>query len=395
MKTIRLKKKGLQSVIRRHPWVFSGAVDGVEGAVEPGDIVSVNGPGGEFIAWGHYSSSRISIRLMEFNEKTIVDDAWWRLRIKEAIGRRGDLAKEGGLSAYRLIFSESDALPGLIADWYNGYAVIQVLTPGIDRIKDRLADIIMEETGAVGVVERSDADVRRLEGLESVSGVLRGTPPPEDLTIDESGYRFKVNLMEGQKTGFFVDQRDNRRIISKWAAGRDVLDCFSHTAAFSVYAAGADAASVTRVESSREAALLGDENLKMNGFGGVPGESIVDDAFKTLRRFRDCGRMFDLIILDPPKFAPTKAQVEKASRAYKDVNLLAFKMLKPGGLLATFSCSGGVDPMLFQKIVFGAALDAGREAQIVGWMHQGSDHPVRLSFPESLYLKGLICRATA
>ena len=389
---IHLKNKADRAVVRRHPWIFSGAVNRVEGNPGPGDVVRVVDGTGKFLAAGHYSPrSTIRVRLLEWSEDTAIDAGWWEKRLDEALERRRAFWAGSDVDAFRLVFSESDLLPGLIVDWYAGYAVMQCLTAGVDRIKHELADILLEKTGAKGVFERSDIDARAREGLENAAGPLAGQAPPETLEIKEGGFRFLVDVIHGQKTGFFLDQRFARQKVSQYGAGRDVLDCFAYTNGFAVNVAAAGAASVVRVESSEAAVKLGEANLELNHLN-TPGESIVGDAFQVLRRFRDQRRSFDLIILDPPKFAASKASVSRASRGYKDINLLALKLLRPGGMLATFSCSQGVDADLFQKIVFGASLDAGREAQIVDRFHQGPDHPVRLSFPESYYLKGLLCR---
>ena len=393
MGEIILKAKADQAAKRRHPWIFSGAVQKTMGAPGSGDLVKTSDANGEFLAWGHYSSkSRIRVRLLDWSSDSVPDLDWWRVVLEKAVERRSSLAGRSDLTAWRLVFSEADLAPGLIVDYYAGYLVLQALTAGIDLIKHDLAAMLVELTGARGVFERSDAEVRRLEGLTSSVGVLWGEEPDGPVEIIENGRRFMVDLRRGQKTGFFLDQRDNRAATAALAPGKHVLDCFAHSGAFSVYCAANGAARVDRIESSREAAALIESNMGLNGFGDLPGETTIGDVFKVLRAFRDQGKTFDLIILDPPKFAPTKAQVSKAARGYKDINLLAFKMLRPGGILATFSCSQGVEPDLFQKIIFGASLDAGREAQIISRLTQGEDHPIRLSFPESEYLKGMICR---
>ena len=349
---------------------------------------------GRFLAWGHFSpSSRIRVRLLDWTEDSVIDDDWWRERLDEAVDRRRSLLDRSDTDACRLVFSESDFLPGLIVDRYAEALVLQALTPGMDRRKEFVAGYLSEKFNISEVHERSDPEGRRMEGLDPANGPLRGRAAEEPRYIREGGYRFRVDLASGQKTGFFLDQRCNRRRAAARAAGREVLDCFAYTAAFSVYAAGSGARSITRIESSAAAAALGDENMRLNGLEGYPGESIVGDAFHELRKMRDRGRSFDLIVLDPPKFAPTRSQASRAARGYKDINLLAFKLLNPGGVLVTFSCSQGIDPRLFEQIVFSAALDAGREAQILEWLSQDTDHPVRLSFPEARYLKGLICLA--
>ncbi|MEW6264862.1 MAG: class I SAM-dependent rRNA methyltransferase [Thermodesulfobacteriota bacterium] len=389
---VRLKAKAERAARRYHPWLYSGAVDRVEGKPRPGDLVAVTDAQGDFIAWGHYSTSNIRVRLLDWNQEARIDETWWSNRLAEAVKRRAHLARRPGLNAYRVVFAESDGLPGLIADYYHGWIVLQALTPGVDRLKSFLAERLLTALPAEGVFERSDADSRGLEGLESKQGPLLGSTPPDLIEIEEHGFRFLVNPAQGQKTGFYLDQRPNRRLLLDLAADKDVLDCFSYTASFSVYAYAAGAKSVVRIESSADASELGRANLELNGYGRAPGQTLVADAFRVLREFRDRDRSFDLIVLDPPKLAPTRAQVSKAARAYKDINLLALKLLRPDGLLVTCSCSSGVDADLFQKIVFGASLDAGRRVRIIGRLSQGSDHPALLSFPEAAYLKGLIGR---
>jgi 23S rRNA (cytosine1962-C5)-methyltransferase len=293
--------------------------------------------------------------------------------------------------AYRLVYAESDSLPGLIVDRYDDVLVLQSLTAGSEFWKETLADILLEQTGLSTIFERSDADVRELEGLQPSVGTLRGHNLQSPITITEYGLNFKVNLSGGQKTGFYLDQRQNRLRVRELSTGRDVLDCFCYTGGFTLNALAGGARSVVAVDSSAEALSLGHENILLNGQQAESVEWCEGDVFQVLRKFRDEGRSFDLIVLDPPKFAPTAAQAEKASRGYKDINLLAFKLLRPGGILVTFSCSGGIDAGLFQKIVASAALDAGVEAQIVEHLSQGPDHPISLHFPEGAYLKGLIC----
>ncbi len=294
-------------------------------------------------------------------------------------------------NAYRLVYAESDGIPGLIVDRYADLLVLQSLTAGSEFWKETLAEILLQETGLATIYERSDADVRQLEGLQPVVGLMHGTPLQLPITINENDLKFQINLQSGHKTGFYLDQRQNRLRVRALSAGREVLDCFCYSGGFTLNALAGGAASVVAVDSSAEALSLGRENVALNGMQAGDVEWREGDVFQELRKFRDEGRSFDLIVLDPPKFAPTAAQAEKASRGYKDINLLAFKLLRPGGILVTFSCSGGIDPALFQKIVAAAALDAGVEAQIVEHLWQAVDHPVALHFPEAAYLKGLVC----
>jgi 23S rRNA (cytosine1962-C5)-methyltransferase len=294
----------------------------------------------------------------------------------------------------RLIYAESDGLPGLIVDSYGNVLVLQSLTVGSEYWKETFADLLLEETGLSTIYERSDADVRELEGLESQVGVLRGTIPNSPFTIVEKNLNFIVNLQSGHKTGFYLDQRSNRLRVRELAKHRDVLDCFCYTGGFTVNALAGGAKSVLSIDSSADALALCKENIMLNNLPADKQTSLEGDVFQLLRKFRDENRSFDMIILDPPKFAPTSAHADKAARAYKDINLLAFKLLRPNGVLVTFSCSGGIDAGLFQRIVAGSALDAGVGAQIVGHLSQGADHPVSLHFPESAYLKGLVCIKT-
>jgi 23S rRNA (cytosine1962-C5)-methyltransferase len=392
MPTILLKPGRERSLLRRHPWVFSGAVQRVEDEPAAGNTVDVHSSEGEFLARAGWSPvSQIRARVWSFNPSERIDADFFRRRIRAAVRSREIWKPERESDAYRLIYAESDGLPGLIVDRYGDVLVLQSLTAGSEFWKETIADLLIEETGLQVIYERSEADVRALEGLPPISGGLRGAIPAPTLTIRENGLKFRVDLQAGHKTGFYLDQRANRLRIRALAEGRDVLDGFCYTGGFSANALEGSAKSVLSVDSSAEALELCREHVRMNELPAERHSVMEGDIFALLRKFRDERRSFDLIVLDPPKFAPTAAQVERASRAYKDINLLAFKLLRPGGLLATFSCSGGVDAALFQKIVASAALDAGAEAQILEHLAQGADHPVSLSFPEGSYLKGLLC----
>jgi len=289
-----------------------------------------------------------------------------------------------------LVHGESDGLPGVVADRYADTVVLQLTSAGAERWREVIADKLLEVSGASRIWERSDAEVRALEGLAPVIAALRGAREPTRIAISEHGLQFEIDLARGHKTGFYLDQRDNRRRVRALARGREVLDGFCYSGGFSLNARAGGAKSVTAVDSSADALALARSNAELNKL--APVEWLEGDVFQLLRRFRDQGRNFDLVVLDPPKFAPTAAHAAKAARAYKDINLLAFKLLRPGGLLVTFSCSGGVSADLFQKIIAGAALDAGADAQIIERLGPGADHPVALNFPEGDYLKGLVCR---
>ena len=392
MAELILKPTREKSLLRRHPWVFSGAVDRVIGDPQPGETLDVLDAKRTFLARAAYSPySQIRARVWTFDPAEAVDADFFRRRIDSALALRSTLGLTSVSGGVRLIHAESDRLPGLIVDRYGDVLVFQALTAGSEFWRETLAEILLEKTGAVAIYERSDADVRELEGLPVRNGLLRGTIPDSRVTITENGLKFLVNLETGHKTGFYLDQRRNRQRIGELARGRDVLNCFCYTGGFSLHAAAGGAKSVLSIDASAEALVLGQENAALNGLTGPSLEWREADVFVALRKFRDERRSFDLIILDPPKFAATVSQAEKAARGYKDINLLAFKLLRPGGILATFSCSGGIDAALFQKIVAGAALDAGVEATIVEHLAQDGDHPISLHFPEGAYLKGLIC----
>ena len=386
-----LKKGREKSLLRRHPWLFSGAIHNADENIAPGSTVDLLSSGKQFLARASYSpTSQIRARVWTFEDE-VVDKEFFRQRIQSAIESRSAISPSPLRDSLRLIYAESDGIPGLIVDKYNDVLVLQSLTAGSEYWKETLADLLLEETGLSVIYERSDADVRELEGMEPKVGLLRGELSSLVFPITENNLQFKVNLQSGHKTGFYLDQRKNRLRVRELAKDKDVLDCFCYTGGFTVNALAGGAKSVLSIDSSADVLELCKENIALNDLSAEKHTVLEDDVFQLLRKFRDEARSFDMIILDPPKFAPTSAHAEKATRAYKDINLLAFKLLRPGGVLVTFSCSGGVDAGLFQKIVAGAALDAGVEAQIVEHLSQGADHPVSLHFPEGAYLKGLVC----
>jgi len=388
-----LKRGRIRPVQRRHPWVFSGAVDRVEGDPADGDIVDVRDAGRNFLARGYINRhSQIMVRILTWREEEAVDARFWRERIQVALAARSALAASAGTTAYRVVHGESDFLPGLIVDRYDDWVAVQFLTLGVALRQEPIIDALADLLSPRGIYERSDVDVRSKEGLGQKSGVLWGEEPPDLVTILENGWGFLADVRHGHKTGFYLDQRENRSLMSFFCGGADVLDAFAYSGAFSVYASAAGAKSLTLVDSSARALDLAGRNLVLNGFSDREVALIEGDVFSVLRGFRSQERLFDVIVLDPPKFAHTGREVRRASRAYKDVNLLAFQLLRSGGTLVTFSCSGGVSRDLFQKIVSGAALDAGRDVQIVRVLSQSFDHPVSLSFPEGAYLKGLVLR---
>ena len=392
MPTLILKPGREKSLLRRHPWIFSGAIARLDGNPASGETVDLLAADGQFLARAAYSpTSQIRARVWTFDQSEPVEADFFRRRIKTAIASRATLHVTRDTDAFRLIHAESDGLPGLIVDRYPDVLVLQSLTAGTEYWKETIADLLLELTGLATIYERSDADVRELEGLAPRVGSLRGAFNHLPLTITENGLKFHVNLETGHKTGFYLDQRLNRAHVRELAEGRDVLDCFCYTGGFSVNALAGGAKLVLSVDASADALALCRENGLLNGFPSDQLATLEGDVFQLLRNFRDEARSYDLIILDPPKFAPTAAQAEKAARGYKDINLLAFKLLRPGGILVTFSCSGGIDASLFQKIIASAALDASVEAQIVEYLSQAPDHPVALNFPEGAYLKGLVC----
>ncbi|MGQ0655804.1 MAG: class I SAM-dependent rRNA methyltransferase [Betaproteobacteria bacterium] len=392
---IRLKKAREKSLRRRHPWIFSGAVEKVDGKPAAGDTVEVKDAQGALLARAAYSpKSQIRARVWTFDAKEEVDAAFFRLRLMRALALREALPAAKHANALRLVNAESDALPGLVVDRYADVLVAQFLAAGVERWRDPMLDLLMELTGCTAIFERSDAEVRALEGLEPRSGFVRGNRAAARCPIIEYGLNFRVDVEQGQKTGFFLDQRENRQRVRALAAGREVLDGFAYTGGFSINALAGGAKRVIAVESSAAALEVAKENLGANPLDAARLEFRQADVFSELRKLRDGAARFGLIVLDPPKFAPTAAQAKNAARAYKDINLQAFKLLAPGGLLATFSCSGGVDAALFQSIVAGAALDAGADAKIIERFGAAADHPIALEFPEGEYLKGLLVLKT-
>lgn len=392
--SVVLKPGRQRAVQRRHPWVFSGAVRRVEGDPIDGDIVEVRDAHGDWLARGYLNRrSQIVVRLLTWDPDEPVDALFWQQRLQQAITFRSALAGDPTTTAYRLAHAESDGLPGLVVDRYGDCLVVQFLTLGVERWRDDIVAALAGLMAPKAIFERSDAQVREKEGLDPRMGVLWGEAPPRQTEVLENNCRFLVDIQAGQKTGFYLDQRENRARLPAYCSGAEVLDAFAYTGAFGIYAACGGAARVTFVESSRPALEMARQNAVVNRQDPEAHAFIEGNVFQVLRDFREEGRVFETIVLDPPKLAPTAGDVQRAARAYKDVNLLAFRLLRPGGILFSTSCSGAVSADLFQKILFGAALDAGRSVQIIGHLHQGPDHPVALTFPEGAYLKGLICRA--
>ena len=379
-----------KSVRHRHPWIFSGAIERVEGHPASGDTVAVVARDGAFLAWAAYCpDSQITARAWSFDAHDVIDAAFLRGRVKASIERRAGLRL--GSDALRLVHGESDGLPGLIVDRYADTLVVQVLSAGAEKWRELWAPALIELTGAANVYERSDVEVRSLEGLPPRAGLLAGAPV-NPVRIVEDGIHYEVDVVQGQKTGFYLDQRDNRALAGSLAKDADTLNAFCYTGGFSLSALRGGARRVTSIDTSEEALALARRNVALNNLDAERAEWVAADVFAHLRKLRDQGRKYGLIVLDPPKFAPTEKHVANAARAYKDINLWAMKLLAPGGHLLTFSCSGAVSADLFQKIVAGAAADSHVDLTIDARLAASADHAVSIHFPEGEYLKGLHLR---
>ena len=398
MERVVLRPKRDFSVLRRHPWIFSGAVaTDVVAPVAVGETVEVVDAKGQVLGYGSYSpASQIRVRMLSFDAKTVPDAAFVEGLVAAAVGRRADFFVQGETDAVRLVNAESDGLPGVVADSYAGFVVCQFTSAGAEFWRDTVTSALMKfAPGCRGVSVRNDVDVRAKEGLpvEPAFAVLAGEEPPAEIQIDEGPIKYLVDVRKGHKTGFYLDQRDARATVGSLANGAEVLNCFSYTGGFGLYARACGAVKVTQVDVSKEALALAKRNAELTHICGTEMEYVEADVFQYLRSCRDAGKKFDLIVLDPPKFASVKSQLMKAARGYKDINLLAMKLLRPDGVLATFSCSGAMTTELFDKVLAEAAEDAGRSFQIVARTRQGADHPVGLAFPEGAYLKGVVLKA--
>lgn len=401
--TIVIKTGREKPIIQQHPWIFSGAIDSIQGDPQGGDIVTVTDKKGRFLARGYWNAkSQIQVRILTWQDEPI-DETWWRKMLKRAIEGRAIRSGESTTNAYRLINAESDFIPGLIVDRYDQWLVLQALTLHIDQQKHMISNLLNELLDVKGIFERSDVDVRGKEGLKESVGSLLGEEPPQYIEIIEYGKKLLVDVRNGHKTGYYLDQVHNHWLINDllshknlWVqpeklASTNVLNLFSYTGSFGVQAV--QNAYVTNVDSSNEALELAEEIVKLNNPDWLErSEFIQADVFELLHDYADDKKQFDVVILDPPKFAHNAGQVDNAARGYKDINLNAFKCVKPGGYLMTFSCSGAISADLFQKIVFGALADSGRQAQILKHLGPGDDHPVALTFPEGAYLKGLLLK---
>jgi 23S rRNA (cytosine1962-C5)-methyltransferase len=384
-----------RSLLRRHPWLFAGSVGRLEGKARPGDTVEVLADNGRLLGRAAYSpNSQVRARIWSFDPDESIDDVFFKRRVARSVARRAALAELRDQDGLRLIHGESDGLPGVIADRYGDTVVVQLTSAGADKWRRAIVAALVQATGCARVYERSDSEVRAMEGLEPVTGWVHGEAPAGPITLLEHGVRMGVDVAGGHKTGFYLDQRDNRRLLGELSAGRNVLNCFCYTGGFSLQALAGGAAHVLSIDSSGPALDQARANLALNPqLAGDRAEWLEADVFQALRDFRKDGRTFDLIVLDPPKFAPSAAHAERAARAYKDINMLGFRLLAPGGLMMTYSCSGGIGIELFQKIVAGAALETGRDARILKRLQGSADHPVGLAYPEGEYLKGLLVQA--
>ncbi|MFZ5569494.1 MAG: class I SAM-dependent rRNA methyltransferase [Thermodesulfobacteriota bacterium] len=393
MAAVTLKKGREDSLFRRHPWIFSGAVARVDGNPRSGQTVAVQAADGRILGYGAYSPhSQIMVRLWSFDAGEEVTEKWMYRRLECVIRHRISCLQNAGDDAGRLVFAESDGFPGFILDRYGEFLVCQFLSAGAESWKDNLVQFLTRMVPGAGIYERSDAKSRAKEGLPLRCGVLSGPPPPDFIRIKSGGDHFLVNVKQGHKTGFYLDQRDNRLRARHYMQAARVLDCFTYSGGFCIAALKGGADHVTAIDSSEAALELTSRNLALNQVDLSKVELLKNDVFAALRGYRDSNRRFDAVVLDPPKFAASRRDVERALRGYKDINLLACKILAPGGVLVTFSCSQHISPELLQKAVAFAALDAGRNVQILEWLQQASDHPTALNFPEANYLKGLICR---
>ena len=379
---------------RRHPWIFSGAVDKVTGDPQSGDTVVVTDGDGAVIGRGAYSpSSQIRVRMWTWDD-VAVDDDWFRARVDDAVSLRERMVLSSDTNSARLVFAEGDGLPGFICDKYDDTLVVQCQSAGAERIRDVVVAQLVLRTKATRVVERSDAEVRNLEGLPARAGVLSGPVLTGPVRILENGVRYLVDVERGHKTGFYLDQRDSRRRVRDLARGLRVLNCFSYTGGFAVAALAGGADSAISVDSSMPALEMAERNCRDNDIAEDRHTGLKGDCFEVLRGMHHDGERFGLVILDPPKLAPKAAHLDKAARAYKDLAIGALRLLSPGGLLFTFSCSGAVDRELFRQITASAAFEARRSARILGWVGHPPDHPVPTSFPEGEYLKGLVLIAS-
>lgn len=393
MKLITLKAGRDKSAIRRHPWIFSGAIDEVSGNPEFGDSVEVYAYNGDFLGIAAYSpSSQIRARFWTFFEKAEINESFFEEKIETAIALRESrgFSITDPLSAFRLIYAENDGIPGCIIDKYGEYFSVEILAAGPEKHREIIYKVLAKKTNCRGIYERCDSDVRKKEGMEKREGVVYGSVPEAPVPMEENGIRFLIDIRNGHKTGYYLDQRDARKRIGELSNQKKVLNCFCYTGGFGLFALKGNASHVYQVDVSKSALKIAKELLVENKLPTAKATHTEADVFQYLRKCRDKGETFDLIVLDPPKFVEAKDHLQKGARGYKDINLLAMKLLSPNGMLATFSCSGLMDMALFQKIIADAAADAKKDMQIIERFGQPADHPVSLAFPEGQYLKGLL-----
>ncbi|EPR4993790.1 class I SAM-dependent methyltransferase [Vibrio navarrensis] len=392
--SIYLAKGREKSVIRRHPWIFSRGIDKVEGNPQLGETVDVLAHDGKWLAKAAYSpESQIRARVWSF-EKQDINKAFFVKRLQDAQLLRQEIIERDGLTGYRLIAAESDGMPGVTIDRYQNFFVCQLLSAGAEHQKQNIVDALVEVFPDCNVYERSDVAVRKKEGLKEATGVLHGEIPPKSVVIEENGVKISIDIVGGHKTGFYLDQRDSRQQAMKYVKDKEVLNCFSYTGGFGLYALKGGAKRVINADVSQPALDTAKFNAELNEFDISKKRAVFlnADVFKLLREYRDQGTQFDVVIMDPPKFAESKAQLNGACRGYKDINMLAMQILKPGGTLLTYSCSGLMDQVLFQKIIADAAVDAGRSVKFVERFEQAADHPTDTAYPEGFYLKGFACK---
>ncbi|MCM2651316.1 23S rRNA (cytosine(1962)-C(5))-methyltransferase RlmI [Serratia marcescens] len=390
---LHLAKGREKSLLRRHPWVFSGAVQRVEGKALSGETIDILDSQGKWLARGAYSpESQIRARVWTFQQDEEINIDFFIRRLQQAQSWRNWVAQRDGLDGYRLIAGESDGLPGITIDRFQNFLVLQLLSAGAEYQRPALLSALQHCYPECSIYDRSDVAVRKKEGLPLAQGQVLGDLPPELLPITEHGMKLLVDIQQGHKTGFYLDQRDSRLAARNYSAGRRVLNCFSYTGAFAVSALMGGCEQVISVDTSQAALDIAKQNVELNKLDLSKAEFVRDDVFQLLRNYRAQGEKFDLIIMDPPKFVENKNQLASACRGYKDINMLALQLLNPGGILLSFSCSGLMPTDLFQKILADAAVDAGRDVQFIEQFRQAADHPVIATYPEGLYLKGFACR---
>lgn len=392
MTAIILKKEREKSMLRRHPWIFEGAIERTEGRLRSGDTVDVLANDGTWLAKAAFSpESQIRARVWSFTKSEVIDNAFFKRKMENALARKQEILVKHKTNAFRLIAAEADGLPGITIDVYKNVVVVQLLSAGAEKHRSKIQWAILQIFPDAIIHERSDVDVRKKEGLTPLVQTLHGELP-DKVIIEENGVKICVDLINGHKTGFYLDQRENRRIAASYCKDKTVLNCFSFTGTFGLYALAAGAKEIINVDASASALTLSAENIRINALDESKVSHLKRDVFELLREYKEAGSKFDVIVLDPPKFVDSKHNLNKASRGYKDINRLALSLLSENGTLLTFSCSGLMPQDLFQKIVADAALDARRDVYFVQRLAQSEDHPVSGNFPEGYYLKGLVCK---